>query len=206
MIAVFGDRPVARAVETALGERGCDAVRFSERDFAPRDQSVEDILPSRLDGLFLGAPKEPAHARLADLSVAEFDEAIEVGLAARFKLLSVALPLLATAAGRVVIEVGSGAIAVPHGRCAEASTSAALVGLARAVALEYAREGVRVNVIVSAPRAEDWPAVASPIDIARLALTLLEPGAGGANGAIVACDGGLTAVVQLPPEIPDASV
>lgn len=205
MIVIVGDQPVAVAVDAALRARGDEVVKIGERELARRSSSHES-LPTPLKALFLGIPPAPPATQLAELGVTDFDEAIEAGLIARFGILSDALPLLAAEAGRALVEVGTGSVAAGPGGAAEAAVSAALVGLARAAALEYAPDGVRVNALLTSPPVIGWPASADPEDVAKLALTLLEPGAGGATGALVACDGGVTAVVQLPPDIPDAAL
>lgn len=205
MIAIIGDQPIAVAVQAALHLRGDDVISLSEADLAQLSPDSR-WTPERLDALFLGIPPAPPRAPVGEIDIADFDQAIEAGLMTRFSVLSQALPLLAANTGRVLIEVGSDAIAGGGRRALDATVSAALLGLARATALEYAEEGVTVNSLLTAPPAVDWPASPRSDAIATLALTLLGPGAGGANGAMVACDGGLTAVVQLPPEIPDAPV
>jgi NAD(P)-dependent dehydrogenase (short-subunit alcohol dehydrogenase family) len=187
---VLGDGPVARAVAAALRERGV-AVRGALGD-------------EPLDMLFLGLAGDAPRAPVAELDPTEFARALEEGLTSRFLVLSEALPLLAVSRGRAVVEVAAAARAPAPGTAAEAAVGAALIGLARAAALEYAADGVRVNVLLTAEPPPTWPVDVTAGGPTALALALLDISADGTTGAVVACEGGVTAVAQLPAEIPDA--
>jgi NAD(P)-dependent dehydrogenase (short-subunit alcohol dehydrogenase family) len=176
---VRGDGEVAAALRAELARRGIEAVASGADAF---------------DALFVGAPPPPARAPVAELEVAAFDEALERGLLEPFRLLSRALPRLAAAGGCAVVEVSAAAIRAAPGAGARAAVDTALVGLARAAALEYGADGARVNVLL----ADGVP----PDEAARVALELLS--AAGVNGAVVAVDGGATATAYRRVEVPDA--
>jgi NAD(P)-dependent dehydrogenase (short-subunit alcohol dehydrogenase family) len=189
---VFGDGLVARAVAEALSARGIE-VR-------------SELRGEPLDALFIGRAEPAPSAPLCELDPRAVARAVEEGLTERFLLLSEALPLLQASAGRAVVEVSAAAYAVAPGGAAEAGISAALIGLARAAALEYAADRVRINVLMTAELPARWPVGVTAAGAALLTLALLDPAAHGVTGAVVACDGGVTAVAQLPAEVPDAPV
>jgi NAD(P)-dependent dehydrogenase (short-subunit alcohol dehydrogenase family) len=189
---VVGEGPVALAVADALRGR--------------RVELRAELGEEPLDMLFLGLAASAERAPLADLVPSAFAESLEKGLTSRFLVLAAALPLLAAARGRAVVEVSAAAAAPAPGMAAQAAVGSALVGLARAAALEYAADGVRLNILQTAEPAIGWPVEVAPAGAAALALALLDESAKGATGAVVAVDGGVTAVAQLPVEVPDAPI
>ncbi|MCO5105711.1 MAG: SDR family oxidoreductase [Burkholderiaceae bacterium] len=84
-------------------------------------------------------------ARTAELSVQRFRDAIEVNLVAQYALARAAHPSMRARGGGVVINIGSmfGAMGVP-GAAAYCASKAAVEGLTRALAAEWARDGIRV--------------------------------------------------------------
>src|SRR5581483_5775789 len=114
---VVGDGAVARAVAEALRARGVE---------------VGAELREPLEMLFLGRAAPPVHGPLAELEPAAFAGSLEDGLTSRFLVLADALPLLAAARGRAVVEVAAAAAAPAQGQAADAAVGTALVGLARA--------------------------------------------------------------------------
>ncbi|HEX9945483.1 MAG TPA: bifunctional aldolase/short-chain dehydrogenase [Thermoanaerobaculia bacterium] len=102
-----------------------------------------------LDLLILNAGIFPATRRIADLSLEEWDRVMRVNLDANVVLMRLAHPLLklAPAGGRVVV-IGSKNVPAPGpGAAAYSASKAALHQLARVAALEWGRDGIRVNVI-----------------------------------------------------------
>lgn len=100
-----------------------------------------------LDVLILNAGIFPAAKRIADLPLAEWDRVMRVNLDANAVLLRLCHPLLqlAPAGGRVVV-IGSKNVPAPGpGAAAYSASKAALHQLARVAALEWGRDGIRVN-------------------------------------------------------------
>lgn len=100
-----------------------------------------------LDLLILNAGIFPPTRRIADLSLAEWDRVMRVNLDANLALLRLCHPLLelAPAGGRVVV-IGSKNVPAPGpGAAAYSASKAALQQLARVAALEWGRDGIRVN-------------------------------------------------------------
>ncbi|MCC6611778.1 MAG: SDR family oxidoreductase [Burkholderiales bacterium] len=84
-------------------------------------------------------------ARTAELSVQRFRQTIEVNLVAQYALARAAHPSLRARGGGVVVNIGSmfGAMGVP-GAVAYCASKAGIEGLTRALAAEWARDGIRV--------------------------------------------------------------
>ena len=100
-----------------------------------------------LDLLILNAGIFPPARRIADLSLAEWDRVMRVNLDANLALLRLCHPLLALApAGGRVVVIGSKNVPAPGpGAAAYSASKAALQQLARVAALEWGRDGIRVN-------------------------------------------------------------
>ncbi len=102
-----------------------------------------------LDVLVLNAGLFPRSAAIADLDDGLWRGTMAVNLDANLTLLREAYPLLALApgGGRVVV-VGSKNVPAPGpGAAAYSASKAALTQLARVAALEWAADGIRVNVL-----------------------------------------------------------
>ncbi|HET9209197.1 MAG TPA: bifunctional aldolase/short-chain dehydrogenase [Thermoanaerobaculia bacterium] len=102
-----------------------------------------------LDLLMLNAGIFPAARKIAELSLAEWDRVMRVNLDANLLLMHLAHPFLklAPAGGRVVV-VGSKNVPAPGpGAAAYSASKAALHQLARVAALEWGKDGIRVNVL-----------------------------------------------------------
>ncbi|HET6756997.1 MAG TPA: bifunctional aldolase/short-chain dehydrogenase, partial [Burkholderiales bacterium] len=102
-----------------------------------------------LDMLVLNAGIFPATRDIADLSTEEWRRVMQINLDANLILMRQCLPLLKLApkGGRVVI-VGSKNVPAPGpGAAAYSASKAALNQLARVAALEWGKDGIRVNVV-----------------------------------------------------------
>src|SRR5262245_53227420 len=85
---------------------------------------------------------------LEDLPVEQWNEALSVNLSAAFLMCKFAVPHLREAGGGTVIFIASqlGQIGVPL-RAPYSTTKAALIQLAKCVAVDHARDNIRVNSI-----------------------------------------------------------
>jgi NAD(P)-dependent dehydrogenase (short-subunit alcohol dehydrogenase family) len=102
-----------------------------------------------LDILVLNAGVFPAGARIADLGLDEWERVMRVNLDANLALMRAAYPLLRLSphGGRVVV-IGSKNVPAPGpGAAAYTASKAALTQLARVAALEWGKDGIRVNVL-----------------------------------------------------------
>lgn len=114
---------------------------------AALDQMVRTF--GGLDMLILNAGVFPGGCLIADLTDQAWSSVLSVNLDANLRLLREGYPLLKLAPryGRVVI-IGSKNVAAPGpGAAAYSAAKAALNQLARVAALEWAADGIRVNVL-----------------------------------------------------------
>ena len=160
---------IGRACVEAFLDRGAAVVGLdiaqeigtilARRDFLGRvcdvtaEEEIENAISAAVDAfggldlLILNAGIFPATRRIEDLPLAEWDRVMRVNLDANLALLRLCHPLLklAPAGGRVVV-IGSKNVPAPGpGAAAYSASKAALHQLGRVAALEWGRDGIRVN-------------------------------------------------------------
>ena len=155
------------------------------------------------------------NVRLHEVGVERWDEQIASNLRGPYLVLHAALPeLLRTSGDRSVINVSSTLAVKPApGIAPYAAAKGGLLALTRAVALEYAAEGIRCNAVLpavvrtdlarvdrpdydarEADMAAAYPAgrLGEPEDVARAIVWLASPEAAWVTGTEVTVDGGFT--------------
>ena len=102
-----------------------------------------------LDMLVLNAGIFPAGCRIDSLQLDEWRRVLSINLDANLVLMRDAYPLLKAAknGGRVVVNGSRNALAPGPGAAAYSTSKAALTQLARVAALEWAKDGIRVNIM-----------------------------------------------------------
>jgi NAD(P)-dependent dehydrogenase (short-subunit alcohol dehydrogenase family) len=159
---------------------------------------------------------------LLETSEEEWDRLMAVNLKGHFLATVAAVPHIARRGGGVVVNTSSvlGLAALP-GSAVYTASKAAIIGLTRGMALEFAPLGIRVNCIVpgstdtdmmwaglgeealSAARAEVVASiplgrVATPDDVAQMSLWLATDAASFVTGACFVVDGGASARFPSP--------
>jgi NAD(P)-dependent dehydrogenase (short-subunit alcohol dehydrogenase family) len=146
----------------------------------------------------------------ADLDVTTFDRLFAANVRAPYFLVAALAPKMAARGSGSIINIGSQAsqIGMPGG-AAYGGTKGALASMTRSWAAEFSPAGVRVNTVVSGPvytpiqSAEQSEAVgattimaraAQPDEIASVIVFLASPKASYITGAVIAADGGRTAI------------
>jgi len=207
------------AARAAAAEVGAGAIGYA---LDVRDRAAIDVVVKRfdserggVDALVYSAGVSPVFTSADKLDAAAWDAILEVNLTGAF-LTAQALARCSIARSRraSLVFIGSIAGIAGAGRLAAYSASkAALVGLAKSMAWDWARHGIRVNVLAPGWVESDMTAgmrkseslskwiesrtpqgrMATPEEIADLAVFLASESASFATGAVFSLDGGWTA-------------
>lgn len=183
---------------------------------AVREEEVDDAVAQAaralggLDGLVSAAGVE-AHGPTHELGVQEFRAVLEANLVSTFLVLRAALRLMVPSGGGRIVTLGSTAsVRAAPGLAAYAASKGGVLALTRAVAVEYARAGIRANCLcpggtrtpllaaIDAGRAgpdaflarHPVGRYAEPAEIAAAAAYLLSDDASFVLGATFLADGG----------------
>ncbi len=145
-----------------------------------------------------------------DLSPATFDQMFAANVRSAYYLVAAIAPGMAKRGTGSIINLGSmaGQIGLAGG-AAYGATKAALASLTRSWAAEFSPQGVRVNTIAPGPAYTDGASpdriaalgrttllarAAQPAEVAGVVAFLASPQAGYITGAVIAADGGRTAI------------
>jgi NAD(P)-dependent dehydrogenase (short-subunit alcohol dehydrogenase family) len=136
------------AISNAGGQSaalGCDVSRASEVKEAV-DAAARAF--SRLDVLVNTAANDDPSATTVELDEVDWNRTLAVNLTGVFLACKYAIPQLVAAGGGSVVIVASqlGRVVVPR-RPAYVTSKAALIQLARSIALDHAKDRIRVNTI-----------------------------------------------------------
>ncbi|MBB5399450.1 MULTISPECIES: SDR family oxidoreductase [Paraburkholderia] len=169
----------------------------------------------RLDFAFNNAGIEQPLAYTADVSVETFERNLRVNLGGVFYCMKHQIPLMLKNGGGAIVNTSSGAGVVGiRGQGAYCAAKHGVIGLTKSAALEYAKDGVRINAVC--PGIIDTPMIGRftqgteenrkrmiaqepigrlgrPEEIANTVLWLCSDVAGFAIGHAVVVDGGQTA-------------
>jgi acetoacetyl-CoA reductase len=219
-----GSGGIGRAIVAGLteaGARACsldvtappggdDWIDTDIRDHASVEAAVAEVerRHGRLD-IVIHAAGVSFDAVVWKMPVQEWDRIHAVNLRGAFLVLRQAIPLLRRAGGGRIVLIGSiNGSRGKFGTSAYSASKAGLIGLARSVARETGRFGIRVNVVEpgwvktpltdALPRAVVDAAIADsaigrlldPADVARAVLFLCGPGGDAMTGQILRVDGG----------------
>lgn len=210
------DESRARAAAAAIGDEAIGlALDVRERAAVTSVITETAALGGMPAALIYCAGISPAYTSAEKLGATEWDEILATNLTGAF-LAAQAFARAAVAAAKPgsIVLIGSIAGLVGAGRLAAyAASKAALTGLAKSMAWDWARYGIRVNVLAPGWVQTEMTAgvrsseslsqmiaartpqarMASPDEIADLAIYLASDSASFATGAVFTLDGGWTA-------------
>lgn len=158
-------------------------------------------------------------ATLPETDVSDWDRTLAVNLSGVFHTCRVVLPAMIEAGGGIIINVASvaGTVGVAR-RAAYCASKAGIVGLTRAMAVDHAAQGIRVNAVCPGTVATEWidkilagaedpvgtrrameqrqldGRMGTPEEVAAGIAFLASPEARFVNGAAFVMDGGMTAL------------
>jgi NAD(P)-dependent dehydrogenase (short-subunit alcohol dehydrogenase family) len=189
----------ARAIATDVG------------DPASVEELVRQTLSTfgRLDAAFNNATDGPLPAPLADIDPADFDRGIRTNIRGTFLGMKYQIPAMLRSGGGAIVNMAS--IAGLNGvanLAAYVAGKAGIIGLTRVAALDYADQGIRINVVAPGPilthhlerageEAQRGAALSTPMrrvgraeEVAAAVLWLCSDHASFITGATLPVDGG----------------
>ncbi len=215
---VLGARDTAalEAVASGIRSRGGQAlaVGLDVTDSGSVRRFVEATLDrfGRLDAAFNNASAGPLPAPLADIDPAEFDLGIATNIRGTFLGMKFQIPAMLRGGGGAIVNMAS--IAGLNGTAnlaAYVAGKAGIIGLTKVAALDYADQGIRVNVVAPGPiltyhleaagpqaqrgAAQSTPMrrVGSPAEVAQAVLWLCSDQSSFITGTVMPIDGGQAA-------------
>lgn len=223
MVAGIDDAAGAAMVRELCQAGGADAARYVHADVAVHDEVAAMVAATeqaygRLDILVNNAGIGH-YGQTPDLEAPQWDRVMGVNLNSVFYGCKFAIPLLRRQGGGAIVNIASiSGLAADYGFTAYAASKGAVVNYTRALALDHAREGIRVNAVcpglIETPLTAatlEAPAVRQtwsshvplnrpgrPEEIAKLVRFLVCDDASYMTGAIIPVDGGLTAWTGQP--------
>jgi NAD(P)-dependent dehydrogenase (short-subunit alcohol dehydrogenase family) len=215
------DTAALEAVAGRIGAAGgrATAVRTDVTQAGPVRHLVETAIDryGRLDAAFNNVTDGPGPAPLADIEPADFDRGIAANVRGTFLGMKYQIgAMLRTGGGTIVNMASLAGLTGVAGLAAYVAGKAGIIGLTRVAALDYADQGIRVNVVApgairthhleaAGPQAQRQAALAAPArrigtaaEVAQVVLWLCSPGSAYVTGAVIPVDGGQSAGLKPP--------
>jgi NAD(P)-dependent dehydrogenase (short-subunit alcohol dehydrogenase family) len=195
------------------------AVRTDVTDAESMRNLVDRALAryGRLDAAFNNATDGPRPAPLADIDIGEFDKGIATNIRGTFLGMKFQIPAMLRGGGGTIVNMAS--IAGVNGTAnlaAYVAGKAGIIGLTKVAALDYADQGIRVNVVApgpvlthhltaAGPEAQRLAGLSTPMrrtgtvaEVARAVLWLCSEQSSFVTGTVLPIDGGQSAGNKPP--------
>ena len=195
------------------------AVRADVRDEDSMRHLVDQAVQTygRLDAAFNNAAGGPLPAPLADIDPGEFDQGIAVNIRGTFLGMKFQIPAMLRSGGGTIVNMASVAgLSGTANLAAYVAGKAGIIGLTKVAALDYADQGIRVNVVAPGPiltyhleaagaQAQRLAGLSTPMrrtgapsEVAQAVLWLCSPQSSFITGAVIPIDGGQSAGNKPP--------
>ena len=195
-----------------------------QSDVADADSSRELVEAAvtrfgRLDAAFNNATAGPLPAPLADIDPAEFDRGIATNVRGTFLGMKFQIPAMLASGGGAIVNMASIAgLNATANLAAYVAGKAGIIGLTKVAALDYADQGIRVNVVApgpiltyhleaAGPEAQRLAGLSTPMrrtgsvsEVAQTVLWLCSEQSSFITGAVIPVDGG-QAAGNKPPQM-----
>src|ERR1022692_2099607 len=208
---------VAKRIEASGGK--AMVVRTDVADAESVRNLVDRALAryGRLDAAFNNATDGPMPAPLADIDIGEFDQGIATNIRGTFLGMKFQIPAMLRGGGGAIVNMAS--IAGVNGTAnlaAYVAGKAGIIGLTKVAALDYADQGIRVNVVApgpilthhldaAGPEAQRLAGLSTPMrrighafEVAQAVLWLCSEQSSFITGAVLPIDGGQSAGNKPP--------
>ena len=208
---------VARRIAASGGD--ASAVRCDVTDAESVRNLVGEAVEryGRLDAAFNNATDGPLPAPLAEIDVAEFDRGIAANIRGTFLGMKFQIPAMLAGGGGTIVNMASTAgLSGTANLAAYVAGKAGIIGLTKVAALDYADQGIRVNVVApgpilthhleaAGPQAQRMAGLATPMrrigsaaEVAQTVLWLCSEHSSFITGSVIPIDGGQSAGNKPP--------
>ncbi|HTW02041.1 MAG TPA: SDR family NAD(P)-dependent oxidoreductase [Streptosporangiaceae bacterium] len=220
---VLGARDLEALNRVAERIRGAGGTALAVRADVSDEGSMREFTQAamaeygRLDAAFNNATDGPRPAPLAEIDTAQFDRGIATNIRGTFLGMKYQIPAMLRGGGGAIVNMASlaGSTGVAN-LAAYVAGKAGIIGLTKVAALDYADQGIRVNVVApgtilthhlaaAGENAQRGAAAAAPMrrigtvtEVAAAVLWLCSEQASYITGTVVPIDGGQSAGVKPP--------
>jgi NAD(P)-dependent dehydrogenase (short-subunit alcohol dehydrogenase family) len=210
---------VVKRIEASGGQAVAVQSDVADVDSARELVEVAVTAFGRLDAAFNNATAGPLPAPLADIDPAEFDRGIATNIRGTFLGMKFQIPAMLASGGGAIVNMASIAgINATANLAAYVAGKAGIIGLTKVAALDYADQGIRVNVVApgpilthhleaAGPEAQRLAGLSVPMrrtgsvsEVARTVLWLCSERSSFITGAVIPVDGG-QAAGNKPPQM-----